>query len=697
MLSIMEEDHEHSLNSGNDLNMSGEDVSDMSSFLECDIKEEFNEAPVEEDELGNFDLTGNDQQSYEFGASQDPLMNVDLTKKSRTAYPLDFKLKVIEAVKRTNIRQASHFYGINEDLVRFWCKREAKFKEGKASGKFRLGGGGRKAQNREFEGELYAWIQDKKSQGIQVTVKSIREKAKELSKDDQFSASSCWCKNFMRRHGLLKTTETSNEITGNDESFQMTEESIEMTENSLERTEHIEIKCEVSDPVLDPDPRMLFNPDTSSPVKKVRRSFPLEFKLQVVEEAKRSSIRIAGQIFDIDENVIRSWRKHEAKLRELCEESKSNPGVRCRLGGAGRRVQNKPFEDALYEWIIAQQANELEVSPKVIRAKAREMAEDQEFAASNGWYQNFMKRYGLSYDRKPTPEASNDMPEEPLNEFHPETITDESNSNDVQVKNEAYENVEIKCEVDEHEQLLNPYESHFQIEGVDPLLNSKKNKRAFSLDYKLLVLEEAKLSNNRQIARNHGIDESVIRRWRKDEMKIREACDRQRNNQSKRLRLGGAGRKVQNKGLEESLFSWVIAQQSDQKEVTPKGLKEKAKELSENDQFCASNGWCQNFMKRYGLSYDAKTHMMEEDKTEEFIGDNESLNASGNDFGHQMPAGFPMPFFPALPLPTGLPNGQGNPQTQGGLPLFPPLPLLLNSAFKNQEQPHLSTSPQDDS
>ena len=86
---------------------------------------------------------------------------------------------------------------------------------------------------------------------------------------------------------------------------------------------------------------------------------------------------------------------------------------------------------------------------------------------------------------------------------------------------------------------------------------------------------------------------------------------------------------------------------------------------------------------------------MEEDKVEEVIGGEESPNTSANEFGHQMPAGFPMPFFPALPLPTGIPNGQAKPQTQGGLPLFPPLPLLLNSAFKNQEQPHSSNSLKD--
>ena len=47
----------------------------------------------------------------------------------------------------------------------------------------------------------------------------------------------------------------------------------------------------------------------------------------------------------------------------------------------------------------------------------------------------------------------------------------------------------------------------------------KKNKRAFSLDFKLQVVEEAKKSNNRHTAREHEIDESLVRSWRKNEAK----------------------------------------------------------------------------------------------------------------------------------------------------------------------------------
>ena len=38
-----------------------------------------------------------------------------------------------------------------------------------------------------------------------------------------------------------------------------------------------------------------------------------------------------------------------------------------------------------------------------------------------------------------------------------------------------------------------------------------------------MIVEEAKKTNNRYTSRNHFIDESVIRKWRKDETKMRES------------------------------------------------------------------------------------------------------------------------------------------------------------------------------
>ena len=53
-----------------------------------------------------------------------------------------------------------------------------------------------------------------------------------------------------------------------------------------------------------------------------------------------------------------------------------------------------------------------------------------------------------------------------------------------------------------------------------------------------MIVEEAKKTNNRYTSRNHFIDESVIRKWRKDETKMRESLDQGKV----RFRMEGAGR-----------------------------------------------------------------------------------------------------------------------------------------------------------
>ena len=51
-----------------------------------------------------------------------------------------------------------------------------------------------------------------------------------------------------------------------------------------------------------------------------------------------------------------------------------------------------------------------------------------------------------------------------------------------------------------------------------------RSKISHPLDYKLQIIEEAKISgSNRGTARKHGLSESQIRNWRKNENKIRDA------------------------------------------------------------------------------------------------------------------------------------------------------------------------------
>ena len=58
-----------------------------------------------------------------------------------------------------------------------------------------------------------------------------------------------------------------------------------------------------------------------------------------------------------------------------------------------------------------------------------------------------------------------------------------------------------------------------------------------------MVVEQAKSTNNQIAARNHSLDDRLVRRWRKEEAKLREMCD------TKRFRMDGAGRKIQNSEL----------------------------------------------------------------------------------------------------------------------------------------------------
>lgn len=156
---------------------------------------------------------------------------------------------------------------------------------------------------------------------------------------------------------------------------------------------------------------------------------------------------------------------------------------------------------------------------------------------------------------------------------------------------------------------------------------SKSGKRRhFTIDCKLELVKKAKLSSNREVARLNSIDESVIRAWRKDEEKLRKTLENQKlihislasssvkttGMNPKKFRVTGGGRKPANEQLEEILNQWIIQRRSDGKHVTRKNIQSRAKQIFDDmgtgNVFTASDGWCTNFMKRYGFSTRRKTH-----------------------------------------------------------------------------------------
>ena len=70
-----------------------------------------------------------------------------------------------------------------------------------------------------------------------------------------------------------------------------------------------------------------------------------------------------------------------------------------------------------------------------------------------------------------------------------------------------------------------------------------KQRRNYPLEFKLMIVEEAKSSNNSIVARTHGINKKCVRFWRRDELKIRAALE----SGQVRFRLEGGGRKAESK------------------------------------------------------------------------------------------------------------------------------------------------------
>ena len=117
----------------------------------------------------------------------------------------------------------------------------------------------------------------------------------------------------------------------------------------------------------------------------------------------------------------------------------------------------------------------------------------------------------------------------------------------------------------------------------------------------------AKETSNRQVAKDHGFDESILRRWRRQETRIQEAHKKVKNNTKKgitkrqqRFRLEGGGAKLKYEKIEDILYDWIIEQRSKQFRVTQKGIIKQARSIAQREEipFTGDKTWCGNFMYR---------------------------------------------------------------------------------------------------
>ena len=98
-------------------------------------------------------------------------------------------------------------------------------------------------------------------------------------------------------------------------------------------------------------------------LKRARQSFTFEYKLKVIARADEIGNRAAAREFEIDESMIRYWRKKKDVMTKLPKRQRT-----CRTGIA----KFPALERTLKEWIISQRENSRAVTTVMIRLKAKE-------------------------------------------------------------------------------------------------------------------------------------------------------------------------------------------------------------------------------------------------------------------------------------------------------------------------------------
>ena len=149
-------------------------------------------------------------------------MNRLRKKRKLHSYTLDFKLQAIQFVKIGNSKEsAARKFGVDSRRIREWCSPEERLKSAASSPKTsvcrRLDGGGRHPLSKTLEQDLYAWIEEKRSNRLRVTRSMVKKEAVKRfgnspacdNRSTNFVASEGWLQNFFCRHGITLRHKTT--------------------------------------------------------------------------------------------------------------------------------------------------------------------------------------------------------------------------------------------------------------------------------------------------------------------------------------------------------------------------------------------------------------------------------------------------------------------------------------------------------
>src|SRR6218665_813150 len=134
----------------------------------------------------------------------------------------------------------------------------------------------------------------------------------------------------------------------------------------------------------------------------------------------------------------------------------------------------------------------------------------------------------------------------------------------------------------------------------------RKTRSAYAAGFKLRVVEYAEIHGNSKAMRHFGVNEKLVRDWRKSKEKLADIPSTQ---------LCLRGGKSSFPELEVELNEWILSQRQEGYIITRESIRLRAVELKETDKykdlpgmdtFLASIGWVSRFMKRHASKQQTK-------------------------------------------------------------------------------------------
>ena len=120
----------------------------------------------------------------------------------------------------------------------------------------------------------------------------------------------------------------------------------------------------------------------------------------------------------------------------------------------------------------------------------------------------------------------------------------------------------------------------------------QKRKQKYDLKFKLSVIKYAEENSGEAAASRFSVDPNRVRDWRKNKTEPQRLSEED----SKRARLPGGGRKKVSEEIELNMWDWVISKRARQERVSRKMIRAKTKEMyatvsdSRGEEFAASVG-----------------------------------------------------------------------------------------------------------